>query len=108
MILMAGMILAFFGLAMALDLPFLGDDDSIRNLSRPLAASLGMVLLAVDVLSPVFAASSRYEWSIIWSFARCFPFAIGEYPFYFARLVFGEKWKRLCGKILGRRWPSGR
>lgn len=53
MILMAGMILAFFGLAMALDLPFLGDDDSIRNLSRPLAASLGMVLLAVDVLLPV-------------------------------------------------------
>ncbi|MFC3879703.1 TVP38/TMEM64 family protein [Algoriphagus namhaensis] len=51
--LMASMILVFFGLAMALDLPYLGDDDSIQDLSRPLALSLGVILLAADVLLPV-------------------------------------------------------
>jgi len=46
-------ILVLFALAMALDLPYLGDDDSIRDLQGSVAAMVGVALLAVDVLLPV-------------------------------------------------------
>lgn len=52
-ILMAGCILVFFGLAMALELPFLGDDDAIKELNGPFAMGVGVLLLTLDVLLPV-------------------------------------------------------
>ncbi len=50
---MGVIILVFFGLAMALNLPYLGDDDSIRDLSGTIAAGSGIFFLAIDVLLPV-------------------------------------------------------
>ncbi len=53
LVFMSAIILVLFGLAMILEIPFLGDDDSIKELSGSLAFSIGSFLLAIDLLLPV-------------------------------------------------------